>query len=184
MTANLESEMEEVEHGNKKKAEVVEDSRKMLLTIIAELKGAEAAVGEKIRKALWARVSVGKCPTCGKDLVIISTNRGTRFVGCSGYKDGCRTAFPLPAKGKITPLDKLCPDCNMPTIEVQYFQKRPFRMCILPTCKSKAGWGKKKEAKAVKAAEKKAKTPRKRVKKVAPAPRLKTLTSDDHASRD
>ncbi len=87
------------------------------------------------------------CPSCGGNLIVIRMRKGTRFVGCSGYKDGCRTSFPLPAKGTIRPLGTLCKVCNLPEIEVQYFNRRPFRMCINHKCASKADWGKKKAKK-------------------------------------
>jgi DNA topoisomerase-1 len=61
--------------------------------------------------------------------------------------NGCRTSFPLPAKGKITNMNKLCQVCNLPVISVQYIGKRSFEMCINHNCASKKDWGKKKEEK-------------------------------------
>ncbi|NYZ79901.1 DNA topoisomerase I [Candidatus Micrarchaeota archaeon] len=147
MTSDLEKEMDEVEKGDKKKGNVVADSRKMLHKALDKLEKNRAAIGEQLTSASSADYNVGKCPQCGGDLRIIRTKKGTRFIGCSGYRDGCRTSFPLPAKGKITPLNVACKDCALPMIRVQYMKKRPFEMCVNHKCPSKANWGKKPEEK-------------------------------------
>ncbi|MFH0986458.1 MAG: DNA topoisomerase I [Candidatus Micrarchaeota archaeon] len=146
MTAQLEKEMDEVEKAEKKKTDVVANSRAMLHKVLSKLDVHNQNIGQNIKNAVIKDDLVGKCPLCGDNLKIIRTHRGTRFVGCSGYAKGCRCSYPLPAKGKITVLGKLCPDCNLQVISVQYFKKRPFEMCINHKCKSKANWGKNKPA--------------------------------------
>jgi len=74
---------------------------------------------------------------------------GKRFAGCTGYKK-CGTGFPLPREGVITSLDKKCPECNTPIVQVQYPSRRPFRMCIDPLCKTKKDWLDKKKLKKAK----------------------------------
>jgi len=143
MTSKLEKEMDQIEKGKKKKEDVVRDSRRLLNKILKHLLEHKEKIGEKLRESLRADNVLGKCPSCGNNLIVIKMRKGTRFVGCSGYSKGCRTSFPLPAKGTIRPLNTLCPTCNLPEIEVQYFKKRPFRMCINHKCQSKADWGKK-----------------------------------------
>jgi DNA topoisomerase-1 len=135
--------MDQIEKGKKKKEDVVRDSRRLLNKILKHLLEHKEKIGEKLRESLRADNVLGKCPSCGNNLIVIKMRKGTRFVGCSGYSKGCRTSFPLPAKGTIRPLNTLCPTCNLPEIEVQYFKKRPFRMCINHKCQSKADWGKK-----------------------------------------
>lgn len=154
MTAQLEEEMNLVEKGEKKKDEVVGDSRNMLMKVLNEMLPAREEIGKTIKSAISAEKNVGPCPSCGKELRIIRTRRGTRFVGCSGYKDGCRTGFPLPRFGNISVIrDKTCDTCHMAVIEVKYPKRRPFTMCINHQCASKADWGKKKKEKeAAKAA--------------------------------
>ena len=51
----------------------------------------------------------------------------------------------MPQKGKIIHENKVCADCGNPMIKVLGTRYR-FEMCLDPTCKSKEGWGKKKEA--------------------------------------
>ncbi|MEM0372530.1 MAG: DNA topoisomerase I [archaeon] len=143
MTAEIEKEMDDVEKGAKKKSEVVSDSRKMLHRALEKLQKNRDSIGKQLASASNADYNVGKCPQCGGDLRIIRTKKGTRFIGCSGYAGGCRMSFPLPAKGKITPLNAVCKECSLPMIRVQYAKKRPFEMCVNHKCVSKANWGKK-----------------------------------------
>ncbi|MBI1974235.1 topoisomerase DNA-binding C4 zinc finger domain-containing protein [Candidatus Micrarchaeota archaeon] len=153
MTSNLEDEMDLIEQGKKRKEEVVDDSRNMLLRVLKELESGKQVIGDSIRQAQRADLLVGKCDKCGSDLTIITTRRGTRFVGCTGYKNGCRNGFPLPAKGKITVLHRQCPECGMMVIQVKRFKARGFEMCINHKCKSKESWGNKKPASESKADE-------------------------------
>ena len=143
MTAKLEKEIDQVERGRKKKTEVVMDSRKLLRKVLGRLIEHKESVGEKLKDSLKTDNIVGKCPSCGGNLIVIRMRKGTRFVGCSGYSKGCRTSFPLPAKGMIKPLNTACEVCGLPMIEVKYTKRRPFRMCVNHKCSSKANWGKK-----------------------------------------
>lgn len=146
MTSKLENEMEEVAKGQKKKEEVVTESREILHKILAELIAKRPEIAAKLRDALMAENIVCKCNVC-KDgvLKIIETSRGTRFIGCSNWLNGCKNSFPLPAKGNIKKLNETCPVCKLPVIEVKFFKKRPFKMCINHKCESKKNWGKKPE---------------------------------------
>ena len=143
MTAKLEKEMDMVERGRKKKTEVVMDSRKLLRKVLGRLIEHKESIGEKLKDSLKTDNILGKCPSCGGNLIVIRMRKGTRFVGCSGYSKGCRTSFPLPAKGMIKPLNTACEVCGLPMIEVKYIKRRPFRMCVNHKCSSKANWGKK-----------------------------------------
>jgi len=67
------------------------------------------------------------------------------FVGCSGYKDGCKTSFPLPPRSKFQRLDKICDKCKTPIIRVIRWGRRPFNMCLDPNCETKANWKKSKK---------------------------------------
>ena len=141
MTAALEQEMDSVENGETKRTEVVDDSRKMLHTVLNKLQTHKTKIAEKLHKALLADQVLGKCPKCGEDLIIIRMPKGTRFVGCKGYRTkGCSESFPLPARGQITNLHKDCPDCGLPMIRIHYYGRRPFDMCVNHKCPSKKDW--------------------------------------------
>jgi len=145
MTAELEKEMDHIEEGKLKKEKVVDDSRKVLSEILQQLALNNNQISADLQKARLMEDALGKCPKCEKNLIIIKTKKGTRFVGCKGYLEGCDVSFPLPAKGKIVKLDNLCKDCNLPTIRVISGVKRYYDMCINHKCKSKAGWVRKKK---------------------------------------
>jgi ssDNA-binding Zn-finger/Zn-ribbon topoisomerase 1 len=54
----------------------------------------EVKKGELISKipALTIGTPVGICPKCGEELVIRSGKNG-KFIGCKGFKDGCRNTY-------------------------------------------------------------------------------------------
>jgi DNA topoisomerase-1 len=150
MTSKLEAEMEEIAEGQKKKEDIVQESRDILETVVSRLEKNKLQIGEQLLKAKWEENILGSCPNCkdGK-LRIIYTKRKTRFVGCTSYPN-CKTGFPLPAKGKILILRLNCMTCGMPMIKVIYAGKRPFDMCIKPDCESKKNWGKRSKEKSKK----------------------------------
>ena len=87
---------------------------------------------------------VGKCPTCGGDILAIQSKKGKRFAGCSKYPE-CKTMYPLPQMGKIVPTDQACDACGSPIIKVWNQKGRPpWVLCINMGCPKKA---KKAEAK-------------------------------------
>jgi len=150
LTRHFEKEMEEVMNGKKKKEEVVEEAKEVLSKILEDFKKNEEKIGKKLVEGFIQyrrnERTIGPCPECGKDLVrIVSKKTGKQFVGCSGYKDGCSFSMPLPQFARITPLNKECPECGMPMIQVNRKGKRPFRMCINIHCKTKESWGKMKK---------------------------------------
>jgi DNA topoisomerase-1 len=147
LTRKFEEDMEKVYRGEKTREEVLKEAKKVLSEILQEFKKNEKKIGKKLSEALQeARKeerSLGNCLNCktGELSIMFSRRTGKRFVGCSNYKK-CGTGFPLPAKGKITPLNKACTICGWPMIQVWRKGKRPFRMCINHKCKSKENWGK------------------------------------------
>ncbi len=152
LSRHFEEEMELVYQGKKKREEVEQEAVKVLTRILKDFKKNEDKIGKSLLEGFVqarkeARV-LGKCPNCSSELKIIYSRRTKkRFVGCSGYPK-CHTAFPLPQFGSITALNKECPECKMPVIQVWRAGRRPFRMCINHKCKTKEDWGKKKPAKA------------------------------------
>jgi len=82
---------------------------------------------------------VGTCSECGGNLRIIrSKSSGKRFVGCSGYDDGCRNSYPLPQSGKVVTTDKTCNECGKPIVKVIKKGKSPWWLCINPDCPKKS----------------------------------------------
>lgn len=149
LTKHMEEMTDSIETGKAKKDEVLEEVMKRVEKICNEFRKKEKKIGEDLTKAVIATQDkqsiLGKCPNCGDTYngtlkVHKNWRTGKRFVGCSGYKKGCRTGFPLPREGVIMSTEKICPECNTPIIQVQPPGRRPFRMCLDPNCSTKSEW--------------------------------------------
>ncbi len=145
LTRHFEQMMEEIAAGKRKREEVLDEARKKIEKIGAALKKKEKKIGDELTSAVIAtqdRQSIlGKCLKCGGTLKVHKNWRtGKRFVGCSGYKKGCRVGFPLPREGVIMSTEKECEHCKTPIIHVRPSGRRPFRMCLDPECKTKEEW--------------------------------------------
>ena len=154
LTRKFEEEMEAVEMEKYEKEKVIEEAKKTLGEILEEFKSNEDKIGKSLQEALVEtrnnQYIVGKCSKCGNNLRIIKSKKsGKRFIGCEGYKDGCRNSFPLPQYGLIQPSGE-CKECGHPQVKVIRKGKRPWLLCIDPKCPSKEEWNKKKDKKSKK----------------------------------
>ncbi|MEM2265476.1 MAG: DNA topoisomerase I, partial [Candidatus Hadarchaeales archaeon] len=145
LTASFEREMEAIQEGKIKKEEVVEKARIKLEEILRKFRERELEIGKKLaemyRRTRLAQRTLGRCK-CGGELRIIPTKNGKRFVGCSNFEKGCRITYPLPSSGTIVTLGKNCPCCGTPLILVGRTGRRPYKMCLEPSCPSKKRWEK------------------------------------------
>ena len=154
LTKSIEEEMEKIADGeNEKKA--IENGKNVLDAILKKFAGNEKDIGfgllSGLRQKDFADSLLGKCVKCGGDLRAIRSRMGKQFVGCSGYPD-CKATYPLPGEAKIMPLGKACEKCGTPMIRVIRKGKKPFEMCIDPTCETKKNWGQPYRKSAVQAA--------------------------------
>lgn len=141
LTIKFETETDLVEAKKKKREEVIEASKVVLLEVLEDFKKNQSKIGEALSKAYISfkkeQKFIGKCPDCGNDLKIVTSRRtGKRFVGCSGYSKGCRFSTPLPQSGYIKGLNKACDICGFPLIAVR-FKKKWFTSCTNMKCPSK-----------------------------------------------
>jgi len=146
LTRGLEEKMNEIQEGKAREEDVVGEGKALLQRILEEFKKKEGEIGAELLSALKEteeRQSIlGPCPACGKgNLRVLRSRSGKLFAGCSRYPE-CRNAYPLPQGARIKPLGKACELCGTPRIRVFRKGKRPFEMCLLPTCESKRGWKK------------------------------------------
>ncbi|MFH1240578.1 MAG: DNA topoisomerase I [Candidatus Diapherotrites archaeon] len=143
MTADIEEWMNEIAAGKNTKKEVVENSRERLLLILDELIAHKSEIGNDIRKALREDSIMGPCDKdgCTGDLIVRFGKTGKRFVGCSNYPK-CNNSYPLPQKGKVLSLDKVCPECGKPMVKTMG-TRYSFEMCVDNLCSSKDAWKKK-----------------------------------------
>jgi len=136
MTRQLEKEMEDIQQRKTDRDTVLTKIKTSLLKILEDFKEKEDRIGEDLVKGLrryWKDTEeLGSCPKCEDGIlrIVQSPKTGKRFVGCSNYKDGvCDQTFPLPQKGTITPLEKVCPHCDHQMIKV-ISGRRAWETCI------------------------------------------------------
>ena len=150
LTRKFEKDLEEIIQGKEKKEKILSKAKRAVIKISEEFKKNEDKIGKELGEAVVQAQNdkniIGKCLNCGKDLKIMFSPRTRKyFVGCTGYKDGCRTAFPLPHNASFQKLDKVCDKCKTPIVKVLRKGRRPFNMCLDPKCETKADWGKSKK---------------------------------------
>ena len=137
MTAELESDMDEIANGKAKQKEVIDISRGMLGNVMVALNSKKDAISEEIRAGIREDKMLGECPNCKQMLRIIRSKKTKkRFVGCAGYPD-CKTTFPLPQRGDVISLNEKCEECGTPKIKVISKGSRPWVLCIDPDCVTK-----------------------------------------------
>ncbi|WP_214698892.1 MULTISPECIES: DNA topoisomerase III [unclassified Exiguobacterium] len=95
MTAKWEKRLHEIGQASASAAEFIEQAKKMSIHLVEEAKSrVEAANPEGYtieakrygkKGAGRPKASFGVCPSCGKGLV-----EHPKFIGCSGYREGCR----------------------------------------------------------------------------------------------
>jgi DNA topoisomerase-1 len=149
LTRKFEEDLEKLIEGKMKKEKIIDKAKQALVKISDEFKKNEDKIGKELGDAIVKTQEnesiIGPCPNCGKSLKrMYSPKTRKYFVGCSGYKEGCKTAYPLPRNAKIQRLDKICDKCKTPIIKVIRKGRRPFNMCLDPDCETKSKWGKKK----------------------------------------
>ena len=81
------------------------------------------------------RNTVGACPKCGKDLRVIFSRNGKRFLGCSGYPD-CKQTYPLPQYGQFAATGEKCETCGAPLLQI-WMRGQTWKSCVDMDCPSK-----------------------------------------------
>jgi DNA topoisomerase-1 len=135
-TRQLETEMENIQASINDRKTVLTNAKEHLLKILEQFRAQDDVIGKGLVQGLqryWkARQELGPCPKCGDGTLIIiqSPKTGKRFVGCSNYKEKkCDLTFPLPQKGTIIPLEKVCPYCGYYMIKVSS-GRRTWETCV------------------------------------------------------
>ncbi len=144
MTRALEEKMEAIQQGKETKQNVLQNATETLKIVTSELKEKEAEIGAQLTQPLQKNRlderTVGSCPKCsdGKLVILRSKKTGKRFVGCTNYFESkCNTTFPLPQTGTVKPLSNVCKSCGSPVIAVYLRGRRPWKLCLSPSCPTK-----------------------------------------------
>ena len=127
MTAHLEKEMDKIAEGSKNRDEVIKESREMLSKVLESLRKEEDNIKKSLKTAIRTQSRIGRCPKCGRDLVIRYSSSRKRFVGCTGYPN-CKVTYPLPQKGRIERTNKTC-KCGAPIVKINGRE-----ICLDPNC--------------------------------------------------
>jgi DNA topoisomerase-1 len=144
LTRKLEERMSEIQQRKITKENVLLDAIEILKPVTDKLKEKEriigAQLGQALKKLKLEERIIGVCPICqnGELIVLYSRKTGKRFVGCTNYfKSKCKTAFPLPQRGSVRPLGKVCRSCGWPTVRIWMKGKRSWDFCFNPKCQLK-----------------------------------------------
>ena len=143
LTKHFEKEMQGIQEGKIKKEQVLEEARKTLLKIFKHFKENELKIGKELSEAnLQTREEqtiIGKCNQCEGNLRIMYSkkNKGY-FIACNNYPK-CKNTFSL-TTGLPKPTNKICKECNYPTVYIIRKGKRPFEYCINKECPIKKRW--------------------------------------------
>jgi len=136
MTATLEKDMDDISEGRKTLDATINESRKMLSDVMKALEKDKEKIKSSINDAQRQQNAVGKCPKCGKEMIIRTSRRGKRFVGCTGYPN-CKNTYSLPQSGRIIATDEPCSKCNSPVVKVKSKGKRAWSLCLNSECSAK-----------------------------------------------
>lgn len=136
MTAALETDMDLISEGKKTLDETVKESRKMLTTVMKSLETDKEKIRTSIKNAQREENTIGKCPKCGKSMIIRTSKKNKRFVGCTGFPD-CKNTYSLPQQGAIFNTGKTCKECNAPVVKIKARGKRAWELCLNSECSAK-----------------------------------------------
>jgi DNA topoisomerase-1 len=136
MTATLETDMDLISEGKKTLEETVKESRQMLTTVMKSLETDKEKIRTSIKNAQREQNTIGKCPKCGKSMIIRTSRKNKRFVGCTGFPD-CKNTYSLPQQGAIINTGKTCKECDAPVVKVKAKGKRAWELCLNSECSAK-----------------------------------------------
>ena len=127
MTSRLESDMDSIAEGRIKEESVVQESQGMLETIFNDLDKNHKEIRDVLYDGLREDKRIGKCPSCGKDLMVRKSKKGGRFIGCDGYPD-CNFILPLPRMGTIIVTEKACEKHGLSHIRIANGGSKPWEL--------------------------------------------------------
>ncbi len=143
LTRKFEEEMDSIQEGKFDKDKVVAEGRAALEKILEEFKEREEGIGKSLAAGLQKferhEDVLGSCNLCKEGKIVIKKSKFGFFAACNKYP-ACKNTFPLPRNAKIVPKNAQCPECATPEVRVFRKGRRPFEMCLLPSCPTKANW--------------------------------------------
>jgi len=154
LTRHFEEEMEQIQNGEKKQEEVLDEAKKTLTKILNTFRKHEKEIGAVLIKASreteYTLNTIAECPKCQNGVIQIRIGKFGKFVACNKYPD-CKTTFSLPNNALIRTSMIKCKECGFHTVLAIRAAKRPFNYCLNPECPPKVEWRKQQEAKKLEA---------------------------------
>jgi len=134
-TAKLETAMDNIQTLQITRSHVIAETLDHLRPIMLDLIAREDEIGSQLAEAVVsqriARLTFDyPCPQCGSKLKIIrSRTSGKRFIGCTGYQNGCRFTLPLPQFGNLSITQTNCKICGFQLVQARTKGRRPMTSC-------------------------------------------------------
>jgi DNA topoisomerase-1 len=131
-TSHMEEELDEIENGKLPYGQVLNEFWGPFSEALS--------VAEDKMPAKKNQETGESCPQCGKPLVIqYSKKTRNKFVGCSGWKEGCKYIQPREgeeARPAPEVTEHMCPECGKPMLK-RMGKRGPFLGCSgYPDCKT------------------------------------------------
>ncbi|MEM3660790.1 MAG: DNA topoisomerase I [Thermoproteota archaeon] len=144
MTREVEADMEKIEKGLIEEEKVISVAKAELAEILREVEANEEYIGKHLSSSiisiLRGKNIIGKCPLCkeGELRMIVSKRTGKRFGICTNvFKKKCSLTIPLPQNpNRVYATGRSCKTCGWPVVRV-VTQRRPWLLCVNPSCLSK-----------------------------------------------
>jgi DNA topoisomerase-1 len=136
-TAKLETSMNNIQALETTRSHVLAEALDHLRPVMLDLITREDEIGSQLAEVLTsqriARLTFDyPCPQCGSKLKIIrSRTSGKRFIGCTGYENGCRFTLPLPQFGNLSITQMHCKICGFQLVQARTKGRRPMTSCAL-----------------------------------------------------
>src|SRR5260370_35980508 len=111
--------------------EALNHLRPVMLDLIAREDEIGSQLAEVVTSQRIARLTFDyPCPQCGSKLKIIrSRTSGKRFIGCTGYENGCRFTLPLPQFGNLSITQMHCKTCGFQLVQARTKGRRRMTSC-------------------------------------------------------
>jgi DNA topoisomerase-1 len=156
LTRSMEEQLEQIESGKKTSSSVINQAREQVKDAIRSFKENEDIIAQEISLSLQKDrsvnplsnadrkpVSLGTCPICKSGNLVVKKSMKTkkRFAGCTNYASNkCTATAPLPLKGTLRGLGKICSECKWPVVSstgTNQDKKYNWQFCINHRCPSK-----------------------------------------------
>jgi DNA topoisomerase-1 len=130
-TSHFEEELDDIETGKMKYGAVLDEFWSPFNEALQKAEGMPSDRNKETGE---------KCPECGKPLVIKYSKKGSQFIGCSGYREGCKYIKPREgeeARPRPVETEFKCPTCGKTMLKISGRAGEFLRCSGAPECATK-----------------------------------------------